>query len=40
MDKDRMAELEMIEAHGAENGWVAPMTDENRELYAYFRSVF
>ena len=40
MDKERMAELEKIEAHGAENSWVAPMTDENRELYAYFRSVF
>ena len=26
MDKERMAELEKIEAHGAENGWVAPMT--------------
>ena len=25
MDKERMAELEKIEAHGAENGWVAPM---------------
>ena len=25
MDKERMAELEEIEAHGAENGWVAPM---------------
>ena len=28
MDKGRMAELEKIEAHGAENGWVAPMTEE------------
>ena len=23
MDKERMAELEKIEVHGAENGWVA-----------------
>lgn len=37
MDKVRMAELEKIEAHGAE---VAPMTAEDRELFAYFRSVF
>ena len=40
MDKERMAELEEIEAHGAENGWVAPMTEEDRAFFAYFRSVF
>ena len=40
MDKGRMAELEKIEAHGAENGWVAPMTEVDRESFAYFRSVF
>ena len=34
MDKERMAELEKIEAHGAKNGW------EDREFFAYFRSVF
>lgn len=40
MDKERMAELEKIESHGAENGWVAPMTAEDREFFAYFRSAF
>ena len=40
MDKERMAELEKIESHGAENGWVAPMTADDREFFAYFRSVF
>ena len=40
MDNERMAKLEKIEAHGAENGWVAPMTEEDREFFAYFRSVF
>lgn len=40
MDKERMAELVEIEAHSAENGWVAPMTEEDREFFAYFRSVF
>ena len=40
MDKERMAESEKIEAHGAENGWVAPMTEEDRAFFAYFRSVF
>lgn len=40
MDNERMEELEKIEAHGAENGWVAPMTEEDKEFFAYFRSVF
>ena len=40
MDKGRMAELEKIEAHGAENGWVTPMTEEDKAYFAYFRSVF
>lgn len=34
MDKERMAELEKIEAHGAKNVWVAPMTEEDREFLA------
>ena len=37
MDNERMEELEKIEAHGAENGWVSPMTEEDREFFAYFR---
>ena len=40
MDKERMAELEKIESHGAENGWVAPMAEEDKAYFAYFRSVF
>ena len=40
MDKERMAELEKIEAHGAKNSWVTPMTEEDKEFFAYFRSVF
>ena len=40
MDKEHMAEFEKIEAHGAENGWVTPMTEEDKEFFAYFRSVF
>mgnify|MGYP000855527018 CR=1 FL=1 len=35
MDNERMEELEKIEAHGAENGWVAPMTEEDRVLKRY-----
>lgn len=40
MDKERMAELAEIEAHGVENGWVTPTTEEDKEFFAYFRSVF
>ena len=40
MDKERMAELEKIEAHGAENGWGTPMTEEDKAFFAYFRAVF
>ena len=40
MDKEHMAELEEPEAHGAENGWVAPMAEEDKAYFAYFRSVF
>ena len=40
MERDRIDEPKKIEAHGAENGWVAPMTEEDREFFAYFRSVF
>lgn len=32
--------LQDIEAHGAENGWVAPLAQEDKEFFAYFRSVF
>lgn len=32
--------LQDIEAHGAENGWVAPLTQEDKEFFAYFRSAF
>lgn len=40
MDNERMEELEKIEAHDAENGWVAPMAEKDKAYFAYFRSVF
>ena len=40
MDKERMAELAEIEAHAVENDWVTPTTEEDKEFFAYFRSVF
>lgn len=32
--------LLQYEEHGAEHGWVAPMTQDDREFFRYFRSVF
>lgn len=32
--------LLQIETHGAEHGWVAPLTKEDCDFVAYFRSVF
>jgi hypothetical protein len=29
-----------IEESGAQNGWVEPLTEEDRAFFAYFRSVF
>ena len=33
-------ELLRAEAIGSEHGWVAPMTQEDREYFAYLRTVF
>lgn len=40
MTEERKAYLQEIEIHGADNGWVAPLAEEDREFFAYFRSVF
>ena len=40
MTEERKAYLQEVEAHGADNGWAAPLTEEDREFFAYFRSVF
>ena len=32
--------LQETEEHGAENGWVSPLNNEDREFFACFRSVF
>lgn len=40
MDEARKNQLLQIEEHGAEHGWVAPMTQDDRDFVAYFRSVF
>lgn len=36
----QMDELRKYEEQGDYTGWVAPMTSEDREFFAYFRSVF
>jgi hypothetical protein len=36
----QMDELRKYEEQGASAGWVAPMSSEDREFFAYFRSVF
>ncbi len=40
MTEERKAYLQEMEEHGADNGWVAPLTEEDRAFFAYFRSVF
>ena len=40
MDDMRREQLLEIEEHGAAHGWVAPLTQEDREFFRYFRSVF
>lgn len=40
MDGMTLGELNHIEQVGAEHGWVEPMTEEDREYFAYLRSVF
>ncbi len=40
MDDVRKAQLLQIEEHGAQHGWVAPLTQDDRDFFAYFRSVF
>lgn len=35
-----LEELIKIEEHGAEHGWVAPLTDEDRQYFHHLRQVF
>lgn len=34
MEQNRMENLQKLERHGAENGWVAPLTEDDREFFA------
>ena len=39
MFENRLEQMMKIEEHGEAHGWVAPMTQEDRDFFAYFRSV-
>ena len=40
MDQERFEYLQRIEEHAAETGWVVPLTREDKEYFAYLRTVF
>lgn len=40
MDEARKAQLLQVEEYGAEHGWITPLTQDDRDFVAYFRSVF
>ena len=39
MSKQELQYLQQIEQHGAENGWVAPLTQEVTAYLVHFRAV-
>lgn len=39
MDKEKLEYLQRIEEHAAETGWVAPLTQEDKDYFAYLRAV-
>lgn len=39
MTKQEKKEILDLETHAGENGWVAPLTDDDRDYLVYFRSV-
>ena len=39
MDKQEILYLQQMEQHGAENGWVAPLTREDSDYLVRFRAV-
>ena len=40
MDQERFEYLQRIEDRAAETGWVTPLTHEDKEYFAYLRTVF
>lgn len=39
MEQQRLEYLRRVEEHAAETGWVAPLTQEDKDYLAYLRSV-
>ena len=39
MDEQRLEYLQRMEQHGAEHGWVAPLTAEDSDYLIHFRAV-
>ena len=39
MTEQEKREIVELAAHASENGWVAPLTDNDRDYLVYFRSV-
>ena len=39
MSKQELQYLQQIEQHGAENGWVAPLTHQDTAYLVHFRAV-
>ena len=40
MDQKRLEYLCQVERHADETGWVAPLTQEDKDHFAYLRKVF
>ncbi|WP_317394500.1 hypothetical protein [Agathobaculum desmolans] len=40
VDQNKLDYLQQVESHAAETGWVAPLTREDKEYFAYLRKVF
>ena len=40
MDQERLEYLLLIEEQASETGWVAPLTREDKDYFAYLRTVF
>lgn len=39
MDQKKLEYLRRIEDHAAQTGWVAPLTQEDKDYFAYLRQV-
>lgn len=40
MEQTKFEYLRQVEEHASETGWVAPLTREDKEYFAYLRKVF